>query len=91
MDMAEQLANFKLPRAKSSIIKVIGVGGGGCNAVNHMLEAGIKDVDYIICNTDSQALDASKVPVKIQLGVTLTEGRGAGNKPEMGAEAAKEN
>jgi len=90
-DMTEKLVPFEFPKASSSIIKVIGVGGGGCNAVNHMCEEGIKGVDYIICNTDSQALDNSIVPVKIQLGVTLTEGRGAGNQPEMGEEAAREN
>ncbi len=89
--MTGELVNFQLPKASSSIIKVIGVGGGGCNAVNHMFEEGITGVDYIICNTDSQALEQSPVPVKIQLGVTLTEGRGAGNKPEMGEEAAREN
>ncbi len=89
--MTEELVNFQFPKASSSIIKVIGVGGGGCNAVNHMCEEGIQGVDYIICNTDSQALDNSIVPVKIQLGVTLTEGRGAGNQPEMGEEAAREN
>ena len=89
--MTEKLVNFEIPKATSSIIKVIGVGGGGCNAVNHMCEEGIQGVDYIICNTDSQALDISIVPVKIQLGVTLTEGRGAGNQPEMGEEAAREN
>ncbi|HSO86947.1 MAG TPA: cell division protein FtsZ [Draconibacterium sp.] len=89
--MTEKLANFEFPKMSSSIIKVIGVGGGGCNAVNHMCEEGIMGVDYIICNTDSQALDISIVPVKIQLGVTLTEGRGAGNQPEMGEEAAREN
>lgn len=89
--MTENLANFELPKASSSIIKVVGVGGGGCNAVNHMYEEGIKGVDYMICNTDSQALENSSVPVKLQLGVTLTEGRGAGNKPEMGEEAAREN
>jgi cell division protein FtsZ len=89
--MTQNFANFEFPKASSSIIKVIGVGGGGCNAVNHMYEEGITGVDYIICNTDSQALDNSPVPIKIQLGVTLTEGRGAGNKPEMGAEAAREN
>nr|WP_319999189.1 cell division protein FtsZ [uncultured Draconibacterium sp.] len=89
--MTEELANFQFPKAASSIIKVIGVGGGGCNAVNHMFEEGITGVDYIICNTDSQAMDNSPVPVKIQLGTTLTEGRGAGNKPERGAEAAREN
>jgi cell division protein FtsZ len=89
--MTEKLVNFEFPKVSSSIIKVIGVGGGGCNAVSHMCEEGITGVDYIICNTDSQALDISIVPVKIQLGVTLTEGRGAGNQPEMGEEAAREN
>lgn len=89
--MTEELVNFQFPKAASSIIKVIGVGGGGCNAVNHMFEEGITGVDYIICNTDSQAMDNSPVPIKIQLGTTLTEGRGAGNKPERGAEAAREN
>ncbi len=89
--MTEELVNFQFPKASSSIIKVVGVGGGGCNAVNHMFEEGINGVDYIICNTDSQALENSPVPIKIQLGVTLTEGRGAGNKPEMGEEAAREN
>ena len=89
--MTGELVNFQFSKTSSSIIKVIGVGGGGCNAVNHMFEEGITGVDYIICNTDSQALEASPVAVKIQLGVTLTEGRGAGNQPEMGEEAAKEN
>lgn len=89
--MTEELVNFQFPKKASSIIKVVGVGGGGCNAVSHMYEEGIKGVDYLICNTDSQALEASAVPIKIQLGVTLTEGRGAGNKPEMGEESAREN
>lgn len=89
--MTKELVNFQFPKESSSIIKVMGVGGGGCNAVSHMCEEGITGVDYIICNTDSQALDSSPVPVKIQLGVTLTEGRGAGNQPEMGAEAARES
>ena len=89
--MTEELVNFQFPKTSSSIIKVVGVGGGGCNAVSHMFEQGIKGVEYLICNTDSQALDASPVPIKIQLGVTLTEGRGAGNKPEMGEESAIEN
>lgn len=86
-----ELVNFQFPRASSSIIKVIGVGGGGCNAVSHMCEEGIAGVDFIICNTDSQAMENSNVPVKIQLGVTLTEGRGAGNMPQMGEDAAREN
>lgn len=89
--MDSKIVNFHFPKDASSIIKVVGVGGGGCNAVNHMYEEGITGVDYIICNTDAQALDMSPIPVKIQLGVTLTEGRGAGNKPEMGEEAAREN
>jgi cell division protein FtsZ len=70
---------------------VVGGGGGGCNAVNHMYEEGIAGVDYMICNTDSQALENSPVPIRLQLGVTLTEGRGAGNKPEAGEQAAREN
>jgi cell division protein FtsZ len=85
------LVNFQFPRGSSSIIKVIGVGGGGCNAVSHMFEEGIAGVDFIICNTDAQAIENNPVPVKIQLGVTLTEGRGAGNMPSMGEEAAREN
>jgi cell division protein FtsZ len=87
----EDLMNFDIPVNRSSIIKVVGVGGGGSNAVNHMYEQGIKDVDFIICNTDAQALSNSPVPVKIQLGSSLTEGRGAGNKPTIGREAAIEN
>lgn len=83
--------NFDLPANKSSIIKVLGVGGGGSNAVNHMFRLGIKDVDFIVCNTDAQALANSPVPVKIQLGASLTEGRGAGNKPEIGRQAAIES
>jgi len=83
--------NFEIQAPKSSIIKVIGVGGGGSNAVNFMYKQGIKDVDFIVCNTDAQALLRSPVPTKIQLGVTLTEGLGAGNKPEQGKEAAVEN
>jgi cell division protein FtsZ len=89
--MTEEKVKFQFSSPTSSIIKVAGIGGGGCNAVNHMYEAGIKDVDYIVCNTDAQALLHSPVPVKIQLGVTLTEGRGAGNLPERGEEAAIEN
>ena len=89
--MSEDLMNFDLPVETSSIIKVIGVGGGGSNAVNHMYKKGIRDVNFVICNTDAQALTSSPVPVKIQLGESLTEGRGAGNKPTVGREAAKEN
>lgn len=81
---------FNLPKENSSIIKVIGVGGGGSNAVNHMYQQGIKGVDFIVCNTDSQALDLSPVPNKVQLGASLTEGRGAGSQPEMGRNAAIE-
>ena len=83
--------NFDLPKDQSSIIKVIGVGGGGSNAVNHMYQLGIKGVDFIVCNTDSQALDISPVPVKVQLGQSLTEGRGAGSIPAVGKNAAIEN
>ncbi|MGB1040920.1 MAG: cell division protein FtsZ [Flavobacteriales bacterium] len=83
---------FNLPNNdKTNIIKVIGVGGGGSNAVNHMYELGIKDVDFIVCNTDKQALDMSVVPTKIQLGDTLTGGRGAGSIPEVGKNAAIES
>ena len=82
---------FDLPKDQSSIIKVIGVGGGGSNAVNHMYRQGIKGVDFIVCNTDHQALDISPVPVKIQLGQSLTEGRGAGSIPDVGKNAAIEN
>jgi cell division protein FtsZ len=85
------MINFELPKDQSSIIKVIGVGGGGSNAVNHMYRLGIKGVDFIVCNTDKQALDISPVPVKIQLGATLTEGMGAGSLPEVGRNAAIEN
>lgn len=89
--MSEEIINFDLPVVRSSIIKVIGVGGGGSNAVNHMYRSGIRDVDFIVCNTDAQALKKSEVPVKIQLGESLTEGRGAGNKPDIGRQAAIEN
>lgn len=82
---------FNLPKDQSSIIKVIGVGGGGSNAVNHMYKQGIRGVEFIVCNTDAQALDKSPVPVKVQLGSTLTEGRGAGANPEVGRNAAIEN
>jgi len=82
---------FDLPRDVNSIIKVIGVGGGGSNAVNHMYSQGIIGVDFIVCNTDRQALDISPVPFKIQLKPNLTEGRGAGMIPEVGMNAAIEN
>src|SRR6056297_4313826 len=82
---------FDMPKEQSSIIKVIGVGGGGGNAVKHMYDQGIKGVDFIVCNTDSQALDSNPVPMKIQLGASLTEGRGAGSIPEVGRNAAIEN
>ncbi len=82
---------FDLPKNISSSIKVIGVGGGGSNAVNHMYNLGIKGVDFIVCNTDKQALDISSVPFKIQLGASLTEGNGAGAIPEVGKNAAIEN
>lgn len=85
------MANFKveLPKEKSSIIKVIGVGGGGGNAVNYMFREGITGVDFIICNTDCQALESSPVPNKIQIGGELTNGRGAGSNPEIGRKAAE--
>lgn len=82
---------FELPQEESSIIKVIGVGGGGSNAVNHMFRMGIKGVDFIVCNTDKQALGKSPVPHKIQLGNSLTKGLGAGAKPEVGRDAALES
>jgi len=85
------MMQFDLPKEHSSIIKVIGVGGGGSNAVNHMYHQGIKGVDFIVCNTDKQALDISPVPLKISLGTSLTEGRGAGSLPEVGKNAAMEN
>ena len=82
---------FDLPKENSNIIKVLGVGGGGSNAVNHMFVQGINGVDFLVCNTDQQALDVSPVPLKIQLGSTLTEGRGAGSIAEVGRNAAIEN
>ncbi|RLD29686.1 MAG: cell division protein FtsZ [Bacteroidetes bacterium] len=82
---------FDLPKNQSNVIKVIGVGGGGSNAINHMFQQGIKGVDFVICNTDAQALQNSGVPNKIQLGVNLTEGLGAGANPEIGEQAAVES
>ena len=83
--------SFDLPKNQSNVIKVIGVGGGGSNAINHMFKQGIKGVDFIICNTDSQALQNSAVPNKIQLGVNLTEGLGAGANPDVGQQSAIES
>lgn len=83
--------NFDLPKHKSNVIKVIGIGGGGSNAVNYMYREGIKGVDFVICNTDRQALENSPVPNKIQLGLNLTEGLGAGANPEIGEQAALES
>lgn len=83
--------SFDLPKNQSNVIKVIGVGGGGSNAINHMFSQGIKGVDFVICNTDSQALENSPVPIKIQLGVSLTEGLGAGANPKIGEQAAVES
>ncbi len=89
--MTNDIMNFDLEKSSGSIIKVIGVGGGGGNAVNHMYHQGIKDVGFMVCNTDAQALRNSPIPLKVQLGASLTEGRGAGNKPDIGREAAIEN
>ncbi|WP_026712319.1 cell division protein FtsZ [Flavobacterium daejeonense] len=83
--------SFDLPKNQSNVIKVIGVGGGGSNAINHMFRQGIKGVDFIVCNTDSQALQNSAVPNKIQLGVNLTEGLGAGANPDVGQQSAIES
>ncbi len=83
--------SFDLPKNQSNVIKVIGVGGGGSNAINHMFKQGIKGVDFIVCNTDSQALQNSPVPNKIQLGVNLTEGLGAGANPDVGQQSALES
>jgi cell division protein FtsZ len=83
--------DFDLPKNQSNVIKVIGVGGGGSNAINHMFKQGIKGVDFVICNTDAQALENSPIPTKIQLGVNLTEGLGAGANPEIGEQAAIES
>lgn len=83
--------NFDLPKHQSNVIKVIGVGGGGGNAINHMFREGINGVDFVLCNTDRQALENSPIPIKIQLGVSLTEGLGAGANPEIGEQAALES
>lgn len=89
--MIDGLVNFNLDEVSPTIIKVIGVGGGGGNAVEYMYEKGICDVDFVVCNTDAQILENSPVPVKIQLGAELTEGHGAGNNPEIGAKSAEES
>lgn len=89
--MSQNLYKFDLPNHNKSIIKVIGVGGGGSNAVNHMYNQGIKDVEFVICNTDVQALKSSPVPTKLQIGVNLTDGLGAGANPEKGRNAALES
>ena len=83
--------DFSLPKNISSVIKVIGIGGGGSNAVNHMISEGIKGVDFVICNTDAQALEKGQAATKVQLGMTLTEGLGAGENPSVGEQAALES
>ncbi len=84
------MLQFDIQQEPGSIIKVIGVGGGGSNAVNHMYKLGIKGVDFIVCNTDNQALHTSPVPKKIQLGATIAKGLGAGSIPEVGKNSALE-
>ena len=91
MDNDTNKLNFILPKNKSNTIKVIGVGGGGSNAINYMFGQGIKGVDFVVSNTDAQALSESPVPIKIQLGASLTEGLGAGANPEIGARSAEES
>ena len=83
--------SFDMPKSQSNAIKVIGVGGGGSNAVNYMFQQHTKGVDFVICNTDAQALENSPIPNKIQLGVSLTSGLGAGANPVIGEEAAIES
>ncbi len=89
--MIDEILNFGLEHTNSSIIKVIGVGGAGCNAIKNMFEEGIEGVNFVVCNTDAQAMQNNPAPIRIQLGVTLTEGRGAGNMPTQGEQAAIEN
>ncbi|MEO1254534.1 MAG: cell division protein FtsZ, partial [Bacteroidota bacterium] len=89
--MAENMYQFDLPSHHKSIIKVVGVGGGGSNAVNHMYSLGIRDVEFVVCNTDHQALESSAVPSKLQIGTNLTSGLGAGANPEKGRNAAIES
>ena len=87
----EEIMSFDIPHKNDCLIKVVGVGGGGSNAVNYMYNQGITDVSFVVCNTDAQALENSPVPDKVQLGESLTEGRGAGSKPEVGRQSAIEN
>src|SRR5690554_7728169 len=89
--MNDDLINFEIPGKSTSIIKVIGVGGGVSNAFMFQAEEGTRDVSFVICNTDAQALANSPIPLKVQLGQTLTKGRGAGNKPDRGRQAAIES
>jgi len=89
--MTDEIMPFEFPTDTPSIIKVIGVGGGGGNAVNHMYKEGIHDVTFVLCNTDNQALAESPVPIKLQLGRSITEGLGAGNRPERASAAAEES
>ena len=91
MDTFTSGINFDLPKNKSNVIKVIGVGGGGSNAINYMFQQGIMGVDFVVCNTDAQALEKSAVPIKIQLGASLTEGLGAGANPDVGRQSAQES
>ena len=85
------MIQFDLPKEQSSILKVIGIGGGGSNAVNHMFNQNIDGVNFIICNTDAQAITTSRVPNKVQLGPHLTQGLGAGANPQIGREATEES
>jgi len=89
--MTDNSYSFDIPKHHKSIIKVIGVGGGGSNAINHMFNQGIKDVEFVVCNTDSQALMISPIPMKLQIGANLTQGLGAGANPEKGMNAALES
>jgi cell division protein FtsZ len=91
MENIDSNINFDLPKNRCNVIKVIGVGGGGSNAINYMFDQGINGVDFVVTNTDSQALEKSPVPIKIQLGASLTEGLGAGANPEIGRKAAEES
>ena len=91
MDFLDDNLPLNLPLANSSIIKVIGVGGGGGNAVNHMYNQGIADVSFVVCNTDNQDLVRSPVPIKVQLGKNITQGLGAGGRPEVARQAAEES